>query len=937
MAAPFLQLETLVVHLMATGGAQFRAHLNSTSGAVGAFTNRVNSQINVLRTFTGFGLAGIVSMAIRSTNEFERIMTNTMSMMHGATESIRRDMEDAALALSGTVATNAIDLASAYYQLSKAGLDAAQSIEVLAHAERFAYINGVPAEKAARDITRIQRAMGTLVDDPMQNARNFEHIGNVISSVANRAGVETDVFMHALSRIGPHLRFLNKDLAEGASLIAAFSSRGIEAAAAGQMSRMILQNMGRLFIRSETPPNVMRGAREGISGRLPSGSFGNNRMFGVTPLNDATNQVRMSTMAWRNFGIEVFHTQGALTGQMRTMPAIISDLDRLMASLGSAEQRQRVLMQLGFQEEAARSIITLLGSGAAMEQFMLQARNADGIMEQIANTRLNSMSAQFSILRNNVTRVAIEIGRNLVPYLKAANQAVINFFRSWSELPDGFKEFVALSGGVVAALLIAGSAISLLTFPITGLLSLFSMGFYALTIPISLIWSLVSALYALTTSSIVTSTAVFAFNTAVNISIFVLRSYWGALLFLTSTVKMLNLYYTLLYYVLGTVNIIWNVLLSQTLWLSIWYKILATVTFALNVAHGLLIATVWAVGAAWTFVMGIVHLLHWQYTFFGMSLVLLTIKQVVLKGVIWLVNMAWTAMAVVLKYILAITGLIIISIAALTAVLMASVVVINVVWVGFLYILQGILVALTSLAGFAFGNLAEVRFSDMWDGFLERTTRAFWAVVGFFSNWRQNMDLIFNWMQTNWPAIIFNMTQVATGAFDNLWHNIRIGWARVQLAILQGLEEMPRVILQALTNPLASANATSLRERLLRIMGLASMQPIAPENIVPTTGFRPLTPFPELNLTVPERVRRAIQQFGRNVFSGLFPDESHPSPYARGQVGAEFKEISLKRFTLHDLGTDANRELTVSAPGVEERLDAIAALLPGAGVPIVAA
>lgn len=932
MAVPILQLENLTVHLMATGAAQFQQTLNTINRQVGTFASRVNSSFGGMRLFAGLGLAGLTTMMARSTFQFEQVMAQTMSTMEGATDNMQRHMEDVALSLSGETVTNAVKLAEAYREMSKAGLDAAQSSTILAHAERFAFINGMEVGEAAKNIIRMQRAMGTLVNDPIQNAANFEHIGNVITSVATRAGVATDVFMHALSRIGPHLRFLNKDFEEGAAIIAAYSSRGIEAAAAGQMTRMILQNLGRLFIRSETPPNVLRGNSQRGDGVTPSGSFNSGRMFNIHPLHDANNSVRRATDAWRVMGIEVFHTTGALTGQMHSFPHIIRQMDDMVASMGSAQERQRALMRLGFQEEAARSMITLLGSGEAMEQFMLQARNADGLMDQFANRRLQTMNAQFSMLRNNVERAAIEIGRTLIPYMQVANRAVVDFFRFWNELPDAFREVIVVSGALGLSFMLLAAVLPLVIAPLKLLWTMLSLGAGFVLMPLSIFSGIGSAIvmldafiFKMVFLPITLKASALAFYSFVSSMAVFRAAIWSTIFVWEAMVAIWSLSMIIAKGVMFAAHAIVVIISGGNL------AIIAAIALwtAFSFVMGLVTTASGILASIWSFMGGIVTFL--TSATFGqvVGFLMMGAAQLIAKGAAWLLNAAWAAMSTILTYILSITGFIIISFGILVAVMMVAVAVANVAWVGLLFVLQSIITAVGALIGLIVGGLRGQRFADMWDGFLEATNRAFWTTVGFLSNLRENTQLFMTWLDANWNAIIFNMTHFADVAFKNLWENIKIGWAQLILGIMNSLVVLVGFLARMavlVTNPVVAAieGPGLLREMRAQAEALGRQAGQRPVALDRGLALRRLTPLPEFNTTVPENVRRRLDEIGRGIRNAIAGEDVTRTPTSGvNQVGSEFKEISLRRFVLDTLDAEPQQRMTVDAPGLEVPLNQI--------------
>lgn len=852
---------------------------NLTSG-VGVGINRDNIfGFDPIRRFLAVGTSIATGAAIgflgydmmRQVSGFDEAMTNAMSLRSGAGRGVRETMENEILNLSRRVATGPRELAEAYRELTVAGYGTANSIEALAIVEQFAFVGAMDAAKAARELTTLQRQLGLVEEDAARNASNLKYIADTIAAVALRSGMSVEVFTNGLERLTPHIRFLNGGLEDSVALLAAFSR--IDASTAVGRAQALLRAVTSQFIRSEETA----GARTGAPGRDPIGDHFRrfNPGAGVHPMHQLTDSIRQTAREWRGLGIEVFR---GLPGQERFVgiAETIRQIDQATRHL-SDQGREEVLSRLfpgQLRSTATDAIRALLSSSEAMEGFLFLARRADGVLDQVANDRLQSFNSQLAILKNNLVVVAIEVGRVLAPGLREINQLIIAGLDAWWELGGAGRFTILTFVGVGLGLL----ALRVLIPVIIGLLK-------------TLLWdTLVSGLsFVASFFTVVWKAMVFG---------------WYAVYY--AVVAVIAVINSLRY-----VMILWNAVSMTT---QIILFLLQGALYGYNIAVALAIAAdiiFKAVMLALNFVLGMQATLWiinkvsiWLYSAAAWAG---AASALALKVAVWLLNVALTTTLAIVIALLAVTGLLIALFAVLAALLVVIGVLLAVIVVaGLLLIAAGVLLIIDAMGG----------WGPAWETFVEWTKHAFWVTVGFFDNFRHNMQTIMAWLDMAWPRVILNITEFTSVAFTNLWENIKTGFAQLIMFMAREAVAMlnNRNVRAALLliNPAAGllipANANDIvplgiqqhAARQMRELGQgANLRDIPALRVAPQGAEAALIG----GLGQIHGIRLGVSGATREMIDNMFgrpnvPGNQENVQTAVDRIGTTFREISLNRFVL---------------------------------------
>lgn len=339
-------------------------------------------------------IAGVATASIKAFANFDSKLNQSIAIMGDVSDVLRDDMAAAAREVAKQTTFSADQAAESYFFLASAGLDAAASIEAMPQVAKFAQAGMFDMALATDLLTDAQSALGlTIRDDAIANMENMVRVSDVLVRANTLANASVEQFSTALTtKAGAALRAIGKDVEEGVAVLAAFADQGIKGELAGTQLAIVLRDLSTKAIKNKED--------------------------------------------FAELGIEVFDANG----EMRNLGDIIANLETVLAGM-SDETQKATLLQAGFSDKSLASITALLGTSDAIKTYEKELRSAAGFTDQVSNKQLDTLSAQFELVKSRIADVGIEIGGSLAPMflalvddmepvIKQAGPALIDFFKA---------------------------------------------------------------------------------------------------------------------------------------------------------------------------------------------------------------------------------------------------------------------------------------------------------------------------------------------------------------------------------------------------------------------------------------------------------------------------------------------------------------------------
>lgn len=319
---------------------KFRKSVNLAKVATKQF-NAVLGRIGLLAG--GAALIGGIIRLFRSVEDFNRAMNQSIAIMSDVDSVMREKMQRTAIEVAATVKFSSAEVAKAYFFLASAGLSASQSIAALPQVAQFAQAGIFNLARATDLLTDAQSALGLTVKDTQRNLANMTRVADVLVKANTLANASVEQFSEALTtKAAAALRFVGKEIEEGAAILAVFADQGKKGADAGTALDIVLRELSRKAI--------------------------------------------INKAAFELHGLAVFDA----TGQMRKTADIVQDLTQLLSAMGT-ELKDATLIQLGFTAKSISNIKALIGMSDKLREYEAAMASAGGITAKVSDKQLTPM------------------------------------------------------------------------------------------------------------------------------------------------------------------------------------------------------------------------------------------------------------------------------------------------------------------------------------------------------------------------------------------------------------------------------------------------------------------------------------------------------------------------------------------------------------------
>ena len=161
----------------------------------------------------------------------------------------------------------------------------------------------------------------------------------------------------------------------------------------------------------------------------------------------------------KSLGVEVYDSQG----NMRSLNDILGDLNKSMDGMTAAE-KSNIISQI-FNKTDLASVNALLGNtGDTWSSLQKKIEESGGAAQKMADTQLDNLHGQLTILKSAVEAFAISIGEALMPMIKSIVSKIQGFVDWLNNLDDGTRRVIVSASLFIAALgpmlVIIGTVIS---------------------------------------------------------------------------------------------------------------------------------------------------------------------------------------------------------------------------------------------------------------------------------------------------------------------------------------------------------------------------------------------------------------------------------------------------------------------------------------------
>lgn len=352
------------------------------------------------------GVAGLGTAAVTTAANFESSMSqvqatmgitkDSMSEVNGESVNTMDTLSALAKKMGAETAFSASECAEALNYLALAGYDTQQMCDTLPTVLNLAAAGGIDLASASDMVTDAMSALGMGVDEA----------GTMVDQMAKTASTtNTSVAQlgEGILTIGATAKTVKGGTAELNTALGILANNGIKGAEGGTHLRNVILSL--------------------------------------------QNPTDKAAACMEQLGVDVYDSEG----NMRSLNDILGDLNTSMDGMTSAE-KSNIIGQIFNKTDLSSVNALLANTGATWDGLQQSIIDSGGAAQQMADTQLDNLQGQITILKSALEGLAISFGELLMPAIKTIVGWVQKFVDWLNGMDEGTKKVVVTIALLVAVL-----------------------------------------------------------------------------------------------------------------------------------------------------------------------------------------------------------------------------------------------------------------------------------------------------------------------------------------------------------------------------------------------------------------------------------------------------------------------------------------------------
>ena len=379
--------------------------------------NTISSAGSALTKSVTAPIAGVGIVAVKTAADYESAMSNVQAIT-GATGDDFKKLTQLGKDLGASTAWSAQECAEAMQYTGMAGWTAQQNIDGLKGILDLASASGTELARTSDIMTDAISAFGYKASDSAKFA-------DVMTKACTSANVSVDTLGESYKYCGAICGTMGYSIDEVTTSLAVMGNMGIKGSQAGTALKNAISNMA-------APTKNMKAAMDDL-------------------------------------GISIVNQDGS----MKSWGDVIKNLQGSFKGL-TQDQQAAYAKQLFGKESMAGMLAIINTSTKDYNALADSIKNSGGAANDAAQTQLNNLNGQLTLLKSALEGAAITIGGKLLPYIKSAVSWVQKATDWFNGLSDAQVSMIMKFAGIVAAIGPVLMIIGKLVTTVSGAYTMFS-------------------------------------------------------------------------------------------------------------------------------------------------------------------------------------------------------------------------------------------------------------------------------------------------------------------------------------------------------------------------------------------------------------------------------------------------------------------------------
>ena len=428
--------------------------------------NKIASVGSKLTSTVTTGIVGAFTAAVKTTGDFDAAMSKVQAVS-GATADQLELLREKAKEMGETTKFSASESAEALNYMAMAGWKTDQMLNGLEGIMNLAAASGEELGTTSDIVTDALTAFG-------MSAEESSRFADILASAASNANTNVAMMGESFKYVAPVAGALGYSAEDMAVALGLMANSGIKADMAGTSLRNMLNRMAK-----PTKESAMAMERLGLELADDEGRMLSFREI-MEQLRDSFSDINLSAEEYEDMldnldlrladGIitqkqyeseleelnkQCFGAEGAEKARAAAMLGGTRAMSGLLAIANATEEDYEKLTNAidnssqAFVKLADGSVVPL-NEALASGQEILEQYN--GSAEAMANTMLDNLPGQMTILKSQIEGLAISIGELLMPTIRAVVGRIQEFVDKLNGMDDAQKEQLIKIAAIVAAI-----------------------------------------------------------------------------------------------------------------------------------------------------------------------------------------------------------------------------------------------------------------------------------------------------------------------------------------------------------------------------------------------------------------------------------------------------------------------------------------------------
>ena len=352
------------------------------------------------------GVTALGTAAVTTAADFESSMSqvqatmgitkDAMSEVDGQSVNTMDTLSALAKKMGAETAFSASECAEALNYLALAGYDTQQMCDTLPTVLNLAAAGGLDLASASDMVTDAMSALGMGVDEA-------ETMVDQMAKTASSTNTSVAQLGEGILTIGATAKSVKGGTAELNAALGILANNGIKSAEGGTHLRNVILS---LQSPTDTAASLMK-----------------------------------------DLGLQVYDSEG----NMRSLNDILGDLNASMDGMTS-EEKNNIISKIFNKTDLSSVNALLANTGDTWDELQSSIEASGGAAQQMADTQLDNLSGQMTILKSALEGLAISFGEILLPAIKGVVQKIQGFVDKLNAMDEGQKQAIVRIAAVVAAL-----------------------------------------------------------------------------------------------------------------------------------------------------------------------------------------------------------------------------------------------------------------------------------------------------------------------------------------------------------------------------------------------------------------------------------------------------------------------------------------------------